>query len=120
VANNQLITEGKSPEQAESMELNWEEIEKLRNLLGTLEKRSRVGTSNLAFIGITSTSLTLHASDLTLQNTWILDSKATNHMIPSSHKCLSYKPFPITKKIVLLDGSLTTVTRQGDILITTT
>ena len=38
-------------------------------------------------------------------------------MTPSSHKFLSYKPCPSTKKIVLVDDSLTTVVGIGDILI---
>ena len=38
VVNNQQVVEEKAPEQAELMELNWEEIEKLRNLLGILKR----------------------------------------------------------------------------------
>ena len=90
------------------MELNWEEMEKLRNL-GTLEKRLGTRTSNLAFTGITSTLFYLCASNLTLQNTWILDFGATDHMTHSSHRFMSYKPCPTTRKIVLANGSLTTV-----------
>ena len=76
-----------------------------------------VCTSNLAFTGITSISFNFHASDLSLRNTWILDFGAIDHRTPSSTKFLSYKPCPSTRKILLADGSLTTMAGQKDILI---
>ena len=99
------------------MELNREDIKKLRSLLGSLEKKPRTGTCSLAFIGIFSSSLVFHASDITLPNTWILDSGAIDHMAYSSHRFISYTPCLSTKKITMADGSLTTVAGQGDVLI---
>jgi len=69
VANCQQPIEGKALDQANTMELNQEEIEKLRNLLGSLEKKPRTSTCTLAFTGISSSSLTFHALDITLPNT---------------------------------------------------
>ena len=101
------------------MELKREEIEKLRTLLGLLEKGSggNASSSNLAFTGITSISFNLYVLDKTIEHSWILHSRATDHMILSSTKFLSYKPCPSTKKVVLVDGSLTTVAGLGDIFI---
>ena len=99
------------------MGLNQEEIEKLRNLLGSLEKIPRKGSSNLTFTCITSNSSNFHASNLFLRKTWILDYDATHHKTPLSTNFLSYKPCPSARKIVLAHGSLTTMAGQGDILI---
>ena len=117
VASNQQSEEEKALKQPDSMGLNQEEIEKLRNLLGSLEKVPGTSTSNLAFIGITSNSFNFHASNLSHRKTWILDSSATHHMTFVSTKFLSHKPYPSTIKIVLVDGSLTTMNGQGDIFI---
>ena len=85
--------------------------------MGTLEKKPGACTCTLAFTGISSSFLTFHALDVTLPNTWILDFRAVDHMIFSSHQFLSYTPCSSTRKITIADGSLTTVARQGDVLI---
>ena len=69
IANNHQSEEEKAFEKVDSMGLNQEEIEKLRNLLGSLEKIPGMGSSNLAFTSITSNSFNFHASDLFLRKT---------------------------------------------------
>ena len=117
VINSRQQVEGKDIEQAEFMGLKQEEIEKLRNLLGSLEKEQGASSSNLALTGITLNSSSLKVSDLGFKPDWVLDTGATDHMTYSSQKFLSYKPCPSTKKIVLAYGSLTTVVGIGDISV---
>jgi len=99
------------------MESNREEIEKLRSMLGSLEKKPRADTCTLAFICISSSSLAFHASDTTIPNTWILDFGAINHMTCSSHQLITYTLCPSARKITMADGSLTTVVGQGNVPI---
>lgn len=49
--------------------------------------------------------------------TWVLDSKATDHMTCYSNQFLSYTPCSSHKKITIADRSSTTVAGQGDIYI---
>ena len=42
-------------------------------------------------------------------NSWVIDFGAMNHMICSSHKVNNYNPYPISRKIAIVDGSLTSI-----------
>ena len=114
-------TEQPSQEQAvNQMEFNKEEIEKLRGLLGSLEKtggslEKTGGTCSLAFSGKFSTSQGLHVSDKVIQELWVIDSGATDHMTHSSLHFCTYSPCPSNRKITVADGSLITVAGLGNI-----
>lgn len=69
---------------------NMEEMTKLKNLLGSLEKQTRTGTCTLALLGISSSSHTLNALDISSPSIWIIDSRATNHMTYYSETFLLY------------------------------
>ena len=99
------------------MELNKAEIEKLRSFLESLDKKAKKGTCSLALTGISSHFLTLHASGIVEPNSWILDSRATDHITPSSHLFISNNPCLSSRKITMEDGSLTIVATQGDVLL---
>ena len=69
MASGHQPIEGKALDQIDTMELNRKEIEKLRNLLESLEKELGTSTYTLAFTGVSSSSFTFHALDRTLPNT---------------------------------------------------
>ena len=109
-----MTTTGLSKVQEQRV-FNSEEVEKLRELLGTLEKPS--GACSLAFSG-KSSSFGLNVSDKSLICSWIIDFRATDHMTHSSQHFITYTPCPSNRKIVVADGSLTTVASLGNIQIT--
>ncbi|XP_071905634.1 uncharacterized protein [Coffea arabica] len=80
-------------------EFKKEEIEKLRNLLNSLEKSS--STCSLAQSG-----------------SWVIDSGATDHMTHSPIRFRTYNPCPGNRKITVADGSPITVAGQGTDLVT--
>ena len=84
-------------------------------MLGTLEKPS--GACSLALASKSLISHALSASNINFPNSWIIDSKATEHMTNSSLKFSTYSPCPSNKKIALVDGSLTIVAGKGEIKI---
>ena len=88
---------------------NKEEIEKLKNFLGSLEKSSLAGTCSLVFSGISSSSCATNVSEKISPKRWVIDSGATNHMTSSSKHFSSYTPYSGHKKITITDGSITTV-----------
>ena len=69
----------------EIFELSKTEIEWLRSLLGSLDKKAEKGTYSLALTGTSSLSFSLHASENLHQNYWILDSGASDHMTSYPH-----------------------------------
>ena len=97
--------------------LNREEIEKLKSLLGALEKPPETGTCSLAFKSKFSSLYALNVSCTTFPNSWVIDSGATDHMTHSSHKFITYDPCLSNRKISTADGSLSTIAGQGNVLI---
>ena len=89
-------------------ELNQEDIEKLKNFLGSLEKPR--GVCPLTHSGKFPFSHAFSVSGMSLSSCWIIDSGAIDHMTHSSEKFSSYIPCPSNKKITIADGSLATVT----------
>ncbi|RVW62689.1 hypothetical protein CK203_062667 [Vitis vinifera] len=74
----------------EQSEFNKDETEKLRNLLGILEKPISTGACSHAL------------------------SRAIDHITYSSYKFNTYSPCPRSRKIGIADGTLTTMAGQGD------
>lgn len=109
LTSTQLNLEAKS----EIGEFNKEEVEKLRSLLGTLEKQS--GTCSLVHSGMLLTSHGLNVSDTPFSNSWIIDSGVTDQMTNLSQNFSTYTPCPSNKKIATADGSLTLVAGLEDI-----
>jgi hypothetical protein len=61
--------------------LNQEEVERVRSLIGNLDKPS--GTCSLAYSGAFPTSIGLNVSGETFANSWVMDLGATNQMTHS-------------------------------------
>ena len=99
---------------------NNEEMEKLRSLLESLNKPKRA--CSLALSGTPSFSFCINASNKVYDDSWVINSGATNHMPPKSQLFHAYTPSPSNKKIVVVNGSLATVAGFGfrDIYITPT
>ena len=97
---------------------NNEEMEKLRSLLGSLDKPT--GACSLALSGIPSFSFCINALNKVYDDSWVIDSSATDHMTPKSQLFHTYTPSPSNKKIAVANGSLATIADFGDIYITPT
>ena len=82
--------------------------EKLKNLLGTLEK-SVTGGCFLALSGKPSNSLRLNVFDKVFENSWILDLRGTDHMTHVSNHFSTYTACPSNRKIIVPDRTTTTV-----------
>ena len=112
-----LAEQPKPEENSATGGFNSEEIEKLKNLLGSLEKSS--GACSLTLSGKPSFLFCMNASGkIIFANSWIIDSGATDHMTPTSHLFHTYTPCPSNRKITVANGSLATVAGFGDIHIT--
>jgi hypothetical protein len=92
---------------------NKEEIECLRILLNTMEKPS--GSCFLAQNGKIPISHVFSASNKNHSSIWVIDSSATDHMTYSAGAFTSYQHCPSSKKIIVADGSPTTVVGHGTI-----
>ena len=66
----------------------------------------------------TQISLGLNASRNEFKNAWILDSDATNYMTHNPNHFETYSLYPSNRKIVVVDGTTTTVTGIGVIQVT--
>ncbi|RVW90686.1 hypothetical protein CK203_038764 [Vitis vinifera] len=91
-----MAKQPKTKKNSATGEFNSEEMEKLKSLLGSLDKPT--GTYSLA----------------------LSDSGATDHMTSKSQLFHTYTPSPSNKKIAVANGSLATVAGFGDIYITPT
>ena len=100
----------------EKEEFSKEEIGRLKELLESLGKSKTGGTCSLALSGKSVNSNI--ASDRNIIDSWIIDSGATDHMTNSSLQFKTYTPCPSNRKILVADGSLTTVAELRDIQIT--
>ena len=67
-----------------------------------------------------SFSFCINASHRIYDDSWIIDSGATDHMTSKSQLFHTYTPSPSHKKIAVANGSLATVASFGDIYITPT
>ncbi|RVW30585.1 hypothetical protein CK203_086063 [Vitis vinifera] len=107
---------GKQQEEnfGQEMELNKEEIDKLKRFISKLEKPE--GHSYFAQTG--KYSFSLSASKIQFSSPWIIDSGASDHMANSSKAFSNYIPCPGNQKIKIADGALVTVAGQGDVFLT--
>jgi len=100
------------------IQLNQDEVEKMRSFLNKLDKStSSCSLAHSGTFGEFLFSFGLNASDKNYNPYWILDSGATDHMIPLPKHFSSYTPCPSNKKISTADGSLMTAAGQGEVQI---
>nr|XP_027083707.1 uncharacterized protein LOC113706007 [Coffea arabica] len=104
---------------------SMEEIEKLKSMLETVDKpttnNSQSRNPGMCSLTLSSKALVSFAFSVfgnELRNVWILDSGATDHMSHISNKFKTYNPYPSNRKIVVADGTTTTVTGIGDVQVT--
>ena len=74
----------------------------------------------MALSSTPSFSFCINASVKVYDDSWVIDSGATDHMTPKSQLFHTYTPSPSNKKIAVVNGSLATVVGFGDIYITPT
>ncbi|RVW66265.1 Retrovirus-related Pol polyprotein from transposon RE1 [Vitis vinifera] len=98
---------GKQQEESfgQEMELNKEEIDKLKRFISKLEKPE--GHSHFAQIG--KYSFSLSASKIQFSSPWIIDSGASDLTTNSSKVFSNYIPCSGNQKIKIADGTLVTV-----------
>ena len=113
-----MAEQPKTKENSRTCGFNNEEMEKLRSLLGSLDKPT--GACSLALSGTPSLSFCINVSNKVYEDSWIIDSGATDHMTPKSQLFHTYTSSPSNKKIAWANGSLATVASFGDIYITPT
>ena len=90
-------------------------MEKLRSLLGSLDKP--IGTCYLALSGTPSFSFCINVSHRVYDDSWIIDSDATDHMTSKSQLFHTYTLSPRNKKIAMANDFLATVGGFRDIYI---
>ena len=107
---------GKQQEEnfGQEMELNKEEIDKLKRFISKLEKPE--GHSYFAQTG--KYSFSLSASKIQFSSPWIIDSGASDLTTNSSKVFSNYIPCSGNQKIKIADGTLVTVVGQGDVFLT--
>ena len=99
----------------EVVQLNHEEIERVRSFLSKLEEPT--GTCPLTYSGKFPFSFGLNILDTPFTHYWILDFGATDHMTPLPKYFSTYSPCPSNKKISTADGTLITAAGQGEVQI---
>ncbi|XP_022770401.1 NADP-dependent malic enzyme 4, chloroplastic-like isoform X2 [Durio zibethinus] len=88
----------------------------MRTLLKTLEKPTMVCfLGKVCSSGKASGFHRLNVSVKLITSFWVIDSGATNHMTHSSQKFSTYTLCPSNKKIIIANGSLTTVAGLRDV-----
>ena len=86
--------------------------------MGFLDKP--IGACSLTLSSTPLFSFCINASNRVYDDSWIIDSDATNHMTSKSQLFRTYTPSSSNKKIAKAYGSLATVVGFGDIYITPT
>ena len=76
---------------------------------------STLGMYSLTLSDETLISLGLNASSNEFRNAWVLDYGATDHMTHNPNQFKIYLPYPSNRKIVVVDGTTTTVVGIGDV-----
>ena len=76
---------------------------------------STLGRCSLTLSSETLISLGLNALINEFMNDWILDSSATDHMTYNPNHFKTYLPCPNNRKIVVADGTTTTMAGIGDV-----
>ncbi|XP_071902713.1 uncharacterized protein [Coffea arabica] len=102
-----------------------EEVEKLKSMLETVDKPAtnnsqprNQGMCSLTLSGKALVSFAFSVLGNECRNVWILNSGATDHMTHISNKFKTYNPCPSNRKIVVVDGTITTVAGIGDVQVT--
>ena len=114
-SHQQPAPKSKNQDQGEALEPYEAEIERLKGLLGSLDKKTEKDNCSLALTDTHSYSFSLHASEVVNHNSWVLDSGASDHMTPFFQFFINYNPCPSSRKIKMADDSLITIASQGDV-----
>ena len=88
-------------------------MKKLRSLLGSLNKPTRA--CSLALSGTPLFSFCINVSNKVYDDSWVIDSGATDHMTPKYQLFHTYTPSPSNKKIAVANSSLAIVAGFEDI-----
>ena len=92
-----MVEQPKTEENSATGGFNSEKMEKLRSLLGSLDKP--IGTCYLALSGTLSFSFCINASHRVYDDSWIIDSGAIDHTTSKSQLFHTYTPNLSNKKI---------------------
>ena len=84
----------------------------------SISQASTPGMCSLTLSNETLISLGLNASRNEFRNAWILDYSATNYMTHYPNHFETFSLCPSNRKIVVADGTTTTVVGIGDIKVT--
>jgi len=77
---------------------------------------SATAASSSALAGNVATTLNAYAT--LFDDSWVIDSGASNHMTGMSHLFSSYKPCSGRDKVRIADGSLSPVSGKGFVSVT--
>ena len=86
--------------------------------LPSSSQASTLGMCSLTLLVETLISLGLNASSNEFRNAWIIDSGATDYMTLNPNQFKTYLPCPSNRKIIVVDGTTTTVAGIGDVQVT--
>lgn len=84
--------------------------------MGTLEKSRTISICSSTFLGKTR-SRALNVSNKIHPGFWIIDSGAIDGITYNSKKYISYTPSPSNRKIIIANGTSTTIVGQGNVHI---
>ena len=101
--------------------LNSEEINKLKSFLKTIQDDGSCSLAHQDLSGKPSGkfaySVIFPASNTDRNDTWILDSGATDHMTPNSHVFTTYQPLKTTKQICIANGKTVPIIGHGSVYL---
>ena len=106
-----------------SSTVEGEHVVRSPTLLQNIQPPSSSQASTLGICSLTLSSETLiylglNASSNEFRNAWILDFGAIDHMTHNPDQFKTYLPSPSNRKIVVADGTTTTVAGIGDVQVT--
>lgn len=89
--------------QGGSIQLNREELERVRSFLNKLEKS--ISMCSLTYSTRLQFSIRFNVSNIPCTHYWVLECEATNHITPFPKYFSRYCPCPNNKKISIANGN---------------
>ena len=102
-------------ETVETSGFNCEEIMRLWVLLDSLNKIS--SSKALTISGKSSFTFCINSLEMNLDNSWIIDSSAADHITPHSQYFKAYKPCSNNRKITMANGTSAIIAGVGNVFI---